>query len=100
MTLIYHITHVRNLPSILEQGGLWCDGEAARQDLCATEIAHDHIKQRRARMPVTVGPGGSLADYVPFYFAPRSPMLYAIHQGGVDFYSEGQEEVLHLVGSV
>src|SRR5262245_34367144 len=99
MIFIYHITHLRNLPSVLEEGGLWCDGEAARRGLCAVAIAHGHIKQRRARRTVPVGPRGSLADYVPFYFAPRSPMLYALHQGGVEGYEGGQEEVLHLVAS-
>lgn len=99
MTPIYHITHIRNLPSILEQGGLWCDGEAARQRLCTVAIAHDHIKHRRANRRVPLGPGGSLADYVPFYFAPRSPMLYAICQGAVEGYGGGQENVLHLVSS-
>lgn len=100
MTLIYHITHLRNLSSILEQEGLWCDGEAAARGVCKTDIAHDHIKQRRARQPVPLGAGGFLADYVPFYFAPRSPMLYAIHQRMIDSYGEGQEEVLHLISSV
>ena len=46
-----------------------------------------------------VDPGGVLADYVPFYFAPRSPMLGAIHIGKVEGYTEGQEPVLHLVSS-
>lgn len=43
MPPIYHITHLRNLPSILECGGLWCDGEAASQNLCAVDIAHDQM---------------------------------------------------------
>jgi hypothetical protein len=45
-------------------------------------------------------PGGNLHDYVPFYFAPRSPMLFSIHHGNVEGYEEGQEPVLHLVSSV
>lgn len=40
---------------------------------------------------------GFLHDYVPFYFAPRSPMLYAIHKGNVPGYSEGQNSIIHLV---
>jgi hypothetical protein len=100
MTLIYHITHLRNLSSILEQGGLWCDGEATRRNLCAVGIAHGHIKERRTRLPVPVGPGGCLGDYVPFYFAPRSPMLYALNRGAVEHYERGQEEIVHLVSSV
>ena len=43
---------------------------------------------------------GTLADYVPFYFAPRSPMLYTIHGGNVAGYTEGQKPVVHLVSSV
>jgi len=63
-------------------------------------IAHRHIKERRARKCVPLNPGGTLADYVPFYFAPRSPMLYAIHTGYVEGYSEGQGAILHLVTSI
>ena len=47
-----------------------------------------------------VGVGGTLADYVPFYFAPRSPMLFTIHRGNVEGYQEGQRPIVHLVASV
>jgi len=40
-----------------------------------------------------------LADYVPFYFAPRSPMLYTINRGNVEGYQEGQRPIVHLVSS-
>ena len=99
MAAINHITNLANLSSILEHGGLWCDGEAAKRHLCAVDIAHGHIKERRSRRTVPVAPGGSLDDYVPFYFAPRSPMLYVIHQGGVEGYEGGQGEVLHLAST-
>ncbi|MCW2952765.1 MAG: hypothetical protein JWQ48_1935 [Conexibacter sp.] len=60
-------------------------------------IAHDHIKSVRSTWPVRVARGGTLADYVPFYYAPRSPMLYAISTGHVADYEGGQDEVAHLV---
>ena len=44
--------------------------------------------------------GGVLADYVPFYFANRSPMLYVIHKGGVPDYQGTQDEIVYLVTSV
>ena len=28
-----------------------------------------------------IHPGGTLSDYVPFYFTPFSPMAYNIHTG-------------------
>lgn len=97
--LIYHITHVRNLPSIVQQGGLYCDEERLRRKLRCVGIAHNHIKERRARRAVTKANGGTLADYVPFYFAPRSPMLYSIGGGFVEGYTDGEDPILHLVTS-
>lgn len=99
MTAIYHITHIRNLPNIIKDGGLWCDHIVAARNLAHVSIAHQHIKDRRAAKHVTCASGGTLADYVPFYFAPRSPMLYAIHRGNVEGYQGGQAAVLHLVAS-
>ena len=45
-------------------------------------------------------PGGRVADYVPFYFAARSPMLYIISKGDVPTYSGGQDEIVYLVTSI
>lgn len=47
-----------------------------------------------------VAAGGVVADYVPFYFANRSPMLYAIHSKSVPSFSGGEREVIYLVSSV
>ena len=75
----------RNLARIVQTDGLWCDAERVRQGFDCVGIAHERLKERRARTPVrnragqTVAAGGVLADYVPFYFANRSPMLYSIH---------------------
>ena len=99
MALIYHITHLRNLPSILDQGGLLSDTAIDTAGCEPMGIAHAHIKKRRARKMVPTGQGGTLAEYVPFFFAPRSPMLYVIHKGNVEGYTEGQAPILHLVSS-
>jgi len=97
LTEIYHITHVDNLRAILRAGGLHSDRQA--QDLQCTRIGHQHIKARRLNRRVPLAPGGTVGDYVPFYFAPRSPMLYAINGGYVEGYQGGQEPVLHLRSS-
>ena len=89
---IFHITHIDNLPSIIASGGLWCDNKKVK----ATNIAHSHIKQRRANVQVPIASRGTVDQYVPFYFAPRSPMLYAIHTGSVQGYSGGQNNIVHL----
>lgn len=99
-TPIYHITHIKNLSSIIQTGGLWCDTEVCKQSVSHTGIAYSELKTRRSRKRVPIDPGGVLADYVPFYFANRSPMLLAIHRGQVDGYSGGQEQIVYLVSSV
>lgn len=41
-----------------------------------------------------------MGDYVPFYFAPRSPMLYAIDRGAVAGYQGGQAPIIYLCSTV
>ncbi|HEU4663732.1 MAG TPA: DUF4433 domain-containing protein [Dokdonella sp.] len=97
MTAIYHITHLDNLPGIIAQGGLLADTAIRQRALAPRSIAYRHIKDRRNRTPVPIAPGGCVSDYVPFYFCPRSPMLYAIQSGQVEGYPGGQTHVLHLL---
>lgn len=99
-TGIYHFTHIENLPSILRMGELRCDN-AVRDAGCLTvEVGNRDIKDRRRTRAVPCGPGGVVADYVPFYFAPRSPMLYSINRGNVPEYPQGQSPLVYLVSSV
>jgi hypothetical protein len=77
---LYHITHVDNLPSILDDGGLWSDAAMIARGGPAAPIGMGSIKQRRLRLPVRCHPGDHVGDYVPFYFCPRSIMLYLIHR--------------------
>ena len=99
-TPIYHITHLSNLASILAIAGLCSNSTMQQHGIGYTDLANQSIQSRRARVTVPCGVGGTLTDYVPFYFAPRSPMLYAIHQGNVPTYSNGQESVIYLVSTV
>ena len=98
-TYIYHITQIKNLKSIIKQDGLWCDTAMLRKSIKFKSIAYQTLKDERTYTLVPLDPGGHLCDYVPFYFAPRSPMLYVISKGKVEGYIEGQESVVYLVST-
>lgn len=96
---ISHITHIDNLASILQQGCLWSDAKRIELGLVNQNIGYNHIKQRRLVRSVSVAAGGTIGQYVPFNFCPRSVMLFVIHRGHPE-YQGGQERVLHLISDV
>ena len=96
-TRIYHITHIDNLASILRSGGLVSTTRRLSEVIQHTDIAHSHIQDRRSRVRVPCAAGGTLHDYVPFYFAARSPMLFSNYKRNVAGYQGGQTPILHLV---
>jgi hypothetical protein len=98
-TMVYHFTRVEHLSTILRTG-LHCDRHAKEHDLLRIEVGNRDIKARRSTRTVPVGPGGVVSDYVPFYFAPRSPMMYSIHMGNVPGYDQGTRSLVYLVASV
>ncbi len=96
---IYHIVHVDRLPSIINAGWLWCDAEIVRRLPSGTIIGMDAIKQRRLKeLTLTSHPDLHVGDCVPFYFCPRSIMLYVIHMANHSEleYRGGQEPIVHL----
>lgn len=96
---VYHITHVRNLPQIVQAGVLWSDAKRIELGLACDVVGMTHIKQRRLReIEVTCHPRTHVGDYVPFYFCPRSIMLYILHRGNHPElnYTEGQRPKVHL----
>ena len=98
-TLIYHITDVENLPGILAEGHLYSD--AAMVNRAPLVIGHAHIKKRRLKeLRVDCCGGRFVGEFVPFYFCPRSPMLYAINQGRTERPAGSQRTILHLVSRV
>jgi hypothetical protein len=96
---IMHFTHIKNLPGILAAGCVQADSLVDRASALQVEAGDLGVKANRKQHPVTIAPFGYVADYVPFYFAPRSPMLYVISRGSVPTYTEGQEPLIYLVST-
>jgi hypothetical protein len=99
-TLLYHFTHVDNVPSLLETGALLSDTAVTAGGLLRVEAGHRDIKARRRTLHVDAGPGGRPCDYVPFYFGTRSPMMFSISRGNVPTYADGEDPLVYVVTSV
>ncbi|BCD95853.1 DUF4433 domain-containing protein [Marinagarivorans cellulosilyticus] len=76
---LFHITAIDNLAAIFSESALLCKTLSDTKGLGYHNIAHAGAQGTRAGKAVIDPPGGGIHDYVPFYFAPRSPMLSAIH---------------------
>ncbi len=76
---IFRITHISNLPWLLANGL-----HARTSQLFDPNhriIGSTELIAKRATRQVPCAPGGTLSDYVPFYFTSRSPMLLNIKTG-------------------
>ncbi|MGI8634952.1 MAG: type II toxin-antitoxin system toxin DNA ADP-ribosyl transferase DarT [Segetibacter sp.] len=75
----YRISHVHNLPHILQAG--LCTKHHPKANPHFISIGNPSILSTRDTTPVKIAGYGNIGDYVPFYFTPRSIMLYNIVTG-------------------
>jgi hypothetical protein len=96
---IYHITHINNLDGILSDKVLWSDAKRRELSRDCEIVGISAIKQGRLEeVYVKCYPETMVGEYVPFYFCPRSIMLYILHMGNHPdiTYKGGQGPILHL----
>lgn len=95
---IYHICHVDRLPSILDCKALFSDTKVLEHALPGTMVGMSNIKQRRLNeLRLDSHPTLLVGQCVPFYFCPRSVMLFLIHRHNAELtYQGGQFQIVHL----
>lgn len=95
---IYHILHVDRLASVIADGFLWSDAEVLRRRADGTTIGMSRIKERRLNeLNLRSHPDLRIGQCAPFYFCPRSVMLYLIHCKNEELaYKGGQGQIIHL----
>ena len=93
--LIFRITHRANLPWVLGNG-LHC-ASSQQRDPAFVSIGNPDLIGKRTHRLVPAGPGGTLSDYVPFYFTPRSPMLLNIKTGYNGIRQRRNDEIVVFV---
>ncbi len=63
---------------------LLCKNDMTAQNAHYRSSAFDSVQAQRGCFQVPVSRGGTIHDYVPFYFNSLSPMLYTINCGNVE----------------
>jgi hypothetical protein len=97
---LFHITAIENLAAIFSQGCLLSKNAIAEQQGSYINIAHQGAQGARSVRQVPNPPGGNIHNYVPFYYAPRSPMLFTINRGNVLGCDLTQADIVHLETTV
>jgi hypothetical protein len=97
---IFHITAIPNLASIAKCKALQANTLLDKRKIGYANIAYQGAQGKRATKMVAKPPGGVIHDYVPFYFAPRSPMLYTINNGNVPDCPHRQHDIVHFMTTV
>lgn len=95
--LLFRITHVANLQWLLRHGLHAAHGHLPDPHFVA--IGNPDLIDKRTRRAVKLPPGGMLSDYVPFYFTPKSPMLYNIKTGYNGITRRSNDDIAILVSS-
>ena len=91
----YHFTSIENLESIIDNG-IFSTNQKIARGIVHVNVAEEGIQRRRALMQVPGTNGRCVHDYVPFYFAKKTPMQLAVlHKKNVD-----QQFIIYLSVSI
>jgi hypothetical protein len=97
---IFRLIHLDNLSVCLSRGGFHAPDCVPSDGLVYKTIHDIEIQRERKQRRIACGPGGTIHDYVPFYFGMRSPMLLKLNSGRVNGYNEGQDPLIYIVSTV
>jgi len=87
--------HWENVAFVLQHG--LCCREHMLADPDYINIGHRQLITDRQDYPVPIKDAGNLGDYIPFYFAGHSPMLYLIKNGYQGVEARRQEDIVFIL---
>lgn len=94
--LLYRIVHISNVQHLLTHG--ICTINHPNANTNYINIGDTGLITNRQHYSVKViPPGGSLGEYIPFYFGPLSPMLLKIKDGNGGVTKRPQSEIVYVV---
>ena len=96
--LIFRICHINNLDWHI-RNGLVCKNSILKNERFIS-IGNKDLIENRIKRRVPIHPFGTLSDYVPFYFAPSSVMMYNIKTGFNGIEKRQNSELIIFVSSI
>ncbi|WP_227625987.1 type II toxin-antitoxin system toxin DNA ADP-ribosyl transferase DarT [Geofilum rubicundum] len=90
------MTHIENIPHILQHGITHSTSANANRNF--VPIGDSRLISTRNNF--LLNNGRRLGDYIPFYFGPRTPMLYVIQNGFNMVAPTPAENIVYCVSSV
>lgn len=96
--LIFRIVHRDNLRLLLADG-IHCRNSSVDPSTYV-QIGNPELIQKRVDRAIPIRPGGTLSDYVPFYFTPFSVMMRNIITGWNGIRQRSNEEIVIFVSSL
>lgn len=94
-TYIYRITHINNLCLCVQYGLCAPNYRPTSFSTGFTNIYNEQIQGDRGNKKIVNRPNHTIHDYVPFYFCPRSPMLYRIQRSN----TAKPEDIIYFVSA-
>lgn len=95
-TYLYRITHIDNIPHIIQHGMTHSASPAANPNYRG--IGDSTLIETRKK--TRLSNGKTLGDYIPFYLGYRMPMLYVIHYNYNQVHDTKQKDIIYCVSSV
>ena len=89
----FRIIHIDNIPGILKYGIVHKNSPFASDNY----VPIGDVLVMDSRQMKQLPNGRSLSDYIPFYFGPRSPMLYNIQYGNGMLKMQPPENIVYCV---
>lgn len=94
---LFRMLHWQNVEYVLQNG--ICCREHVSADPNYINIGMRSLIQDRHEHPIPLGNAGKLGDYVPFYFAGHSPMLYLIMNGYSGVEQKPQKDIVYILSN-
>lgn len=89
----YRMTHIDNIQNIMQEGIVLATSLNANPNF----VSIGDITAIETRKEKKLSDGSKIGDYIPFYFGPRTPMLYVIQKGFNGVKKRRAEEIVYCV---